>query len=30
MGVSNPFFTCIKTKAADNFQRRVSKGSDIP
>ena len=29
MGVSNPVFTCIEKKAADNFQRWVNKGSDM-
>ena len=30
MGVSKPVFTCIKTKAVDNFQRWVNKTSGMP
>ena len=30
MGVSKPDFSCIKTKAVDNIQRWVNKGSDMP
>ena len=30
MGVSKPVFTCIKTKAIENFQRWVNKGSYMP
>ena len=30
MGVSNPVFTCIKTKATDNVQRWENKGSKMP
>ena len=29
MGVSRPIFTCIKTKAVDDVQRWVNKGSDM-
>ena len=29
-GVAKPVFTCIKTKAIDNIQRWVNKGSNIP
>ena len=30
MGVSKPVFTCIKTKAIDNVQGWVNRGSDMP
>ena len=30
MVVSKAVFTCIKTKAIDNFQRCLNKGSDMP
>ena len=30
MGVLKPVCTCIKTKAVDNIQRWVNKGSDMP
>ena len=29
MGVSKPIFTCIRTKAVDNVQRWVNRGSDM-
>ena len=29
MGVSKPVFTCIKTKAVDNAQRWMNKGSNM-
>ena len=30
MCVLKPVFTCINTKAVDNVQRWVNKGSDMP